>query len=91
MTTQSKRHEKIKSNPANVHFEEAEIRLLSFGFQEREGKGSHKVSTHPRWDGKLTMQNRKEMAKAYQVRQALKAMEEIHHVRAQVSSHDLIQ
>lgn len=36
MTTQSKRHEKIKNNPANVRFEEAEAWLLSFGFQERE-------------------------------------------------------
>lgn len=80
MTTQAKRHEKIKNNPANVRFEEAEVWLLSFGFQEREAKGSHKVFTHPGWDGKLTMQERKGMAKAYQVRQALKTIEEIHHV-----------
>ena len=80
MTTHSKRHEKIKNNPANVRFEEAETWLLSFGFQEREGRGSHKVFTHPLWDGKLTMQSRKGMAKAYQVRQAIKAIEEIHHV-----------
>lgn len=80
MTTQSKRHQKIKNNPANVRFEEAEAWLLSFGFKEREAKGSHKVFTHPQWDGKLTMQSRKGMAKAYQVRQALKAIEEIQHV-----------
>ena len=80
MTTRSKRHEKIKNNPANVRFEEAEAWLLSFGFREREAKGSHKVFTHPQWDGKLTMQSRKGLAKAYQVRQALKAIEEIQHV-----------
>ncbi len=80
MTTQSKRHQKIKNNPANVRFEEAEAWLLSFGFKEREAKGSHRVFTHPQWDGKLTMQSRKGLAKAYQVRQALKAIEEIQHV-----------
>ena len=80
MTTQSKRHQKIKNNPANVRFEEAEAWLLSFGFMFFETKGSHKVFTHPQWDGKLTMQSRKGLAKAYQVRQALKAIEEIQHV-----------
>jgi predicted RNA binding protein YcfA (HicA-like mRNA interferase family) len=80
MTTRQKRHEKIRNNPANVRFEVAVTWLLSFGFVERDAKGSHIVLTHPDWDGKLTMQDHKGYAKAYQVRQALKAIEEIHHV-----------
>jgi predicted RNA binding protein YcfA (HicA-like mRNA interferase family) len=80
MTTRQKRHEKIKNNPANVRFDEVITWLLSFGFVEREAKGSHKVFTHPAWDGKLTLQNHRGDAKAYQVKQALKAIEEIYHV-----------
>ena len=80
MATKWKRHEKIKNNPEDVRFEEAEKWLLSFGFIERMGKGSHKVFTHPLWDGRLTMQSVKGKAKSYQVKQALKAIEEIHNV-----------
>jgi predicted RNA binding protein YcfA (HicA-like mRNA interferase family) len=80
MTTREKRHAKIKNNPANVRFEEVEAWLLSFGFKEREAKGSHTVFTHPLWDGKLTMQSHKGKAKPYQIRQALKAIEEIYDV-----------
>jgi len=36
MTTKRKRHERIKNNPADVRFEEAEAWLFSVGFQERE-------------------------------------------------------
>jgi hypothetical protein len=79
MTSRQKRHEEIKNNPASVHFEEAEDWLISFGFREREAKGSHKVVTHPGWDGKLTMQSHKGNAKAYPIKQALKAIEEIYH------------
>jgi predicted RNA binding protein YcfA (HicA-like mRNA interferase family) len=80
MTARQKRHEKIKNNPASVRFDEAVTWLLSFGFVEREAKGSHKVFTHPEWDGRLTMQSHKGNAKAYQIRQALRAIEEIYHV-----------
>ena len=41
------------------------------------GKGSHKVFTHPLWNGRLTMQSVKGKAKSYQVRQALKAIERL--------------
>jgi predicted RNA binding protein YcfA (HicA-like mRNA interferase family) len=80
MTAKWKRHERIKDNPSDVRFEEAEAWLLSFGFQKREAKGSHKVFTHPQWDGRLTMQEHRGKAKAYQIRQALRAIEEIHDV-----------
>jgi len=80
MTTRWKRHDRIKNNPSDVRFDEAEAWLLSFGFREREAKGSHKIFTHPQWDGKLTMQNHKGKAKAYQVKQAVNAIKEIHHV-----------
>lgn len=59
MTSKWKRHEKIRNNPEDVRFDEAESWLLSFGFRERTGKGGHKVFTHPLWDGRLTMRNHK--------------------------------
>lgn len=80
MTAKWKRHDKIKNNPADVRFEEAEAWLLSFGFKEREAKGSHKVFTHPQWNERLTMQSHKGKAKPYQVKQALDAIKEIHNV-----------
>ena len=58
----------------------AESWLLSFGFEEREAKGSHKVFTHPQWNGRLTMQSHKGKAKPYQIKQALDAVKEIHNV-----------
>jgi predicted RNA binding protein YcfA (HicA-like mRNA interferase family) len=80
MTTKWKRHERVKNNPANVRFDDAVTWLLSFGFEEREAKGSHKVFTHAGWDGRLTMQSHKGKAKPYQIRQAIRAIEEICHV-----------
>ncbi len=80
MTTKWKRHENIKNNPADVRFEEAEKWLQSFGFIERAGKGSHKIFTHPSWNGRLTMQSHKGKAKPYQIKQAVKAIQEIHNV-----------
>ena len=80
MSTKWKRHQRIKNNPADVRFEEAEAWLASFGFEEREAKGSHKVFTHPSWDGRLTMQSHQGKAKAYQIKQALDAIKEIYNV-----------
>lgn len=80
MTQKWKRHERIKNNPADVRFDDAVAWLVSFGFHEREAKGSHKVFTHPLWNGRLTMQNHNGKAKPYQVRQALAAIEEVQHV-----------
>lgn len=80
MSGKWKRHARIRNNPDNVRFEDAEAWLISFGFLEREAKGSHKVFTHPLWDGSLTMQSHKGKAKPYQIKQALKAIEEIHNV-----------
>ena len=80
MTSTAKRHVKIKNNPDDVRFDEAEKWILSFGFIERMGKGSHKVFTHPLWKGRLTMQSVRGKAKFYQVKQALKAIEEIFNV-----------
>lgn len=80
MSTKWKRHARICSNPDDVRFEEAQAWLISFGFVEREAKGSHKVFTHPLWDGRLTMQSHNGKAKPYQIRQAVKAIKEIHNV-----------
>jgi len=49
------------------------------GSQIEAVKGSHRVFTHPDYNGKLTFQSVNGMAKAYQVKQALKAIKEINH------------
>ncbi|MBI5591966.1 MAG: type II toxin-antitoxin system HicA family toxin [Deltaproteobacteria bacterium] len=79
MTQKEKLHEKIKNNPGNVRFDDAVNWLVSWGFTERAGKGSHAVFTHPGYNGKLTFQSVNGMAKAYQIKQALKAIKEIRH------------
>ena len=79
MTQKEKLHEKIKNNPGNVIFDDAVTWLLSWGFTDRAGKGSHRVFTHPDYNGKLTFQRVNGMAKAYQIKQALKAIKEINH------------
>jgi len=79
MTQKEKLHEKIKNNPGNVNYDDAVTWLLSWGFTERAGKGSHRIFTHPDYSGKLTFQKVNGMAKAYQIKQALAAIKEINH------------
>jgi len=72
-----KRLEKIRRNPRNVKFRELVSLLQAFGFTLERISGSHYIFTHPAWDGILNIQDRKGEAKPYQVRQAVRAIEEV--------------
>jgi len=70
--------EKMRSNPAGVRFADVcKICDRYFG-QARQMSGSHRVYKTP-WSGdpRVNIQNRKGYAKAYQVKQILKAIERL--------------
>jgi predicted RNA binding protein YcfA (HicA-like mRNA interferase family) len=78
MTQRDKRHERIVNNPANVHFEDIEPWLHDFGFRLERVAGSHHIFRHPATKAKLNFQpGRSGKAKAYQVRQAIRAIESL--------------
>ena len=79
MTSIKKRLNRIKNNPKNIRFGELVSLLESYGFYEARSKVSHRIFVHPSWDGILTLQNIKGKAKPYQVKQAIKAIEEVKH------------
>ncbi|OCC16579.1 toxin HicA [Dissulfuribacter thermophilus] len=79
MTTYDKRLERIKRNPKDVKFTDLVSILLHYGFVEVRSKGSHRIFKHPSWNGILTLQEIRGKAKPYQVRQAIKAIEEVKH------------
>ena len=69
---------KLKENPNNVRFRElCEICDLYFG-PPRIKTGSHRVYRMP-WHGdpRVNIQNNRGMAKAYQIKQILKAIEKL--------------
>ena len=68
--------EQMRANPGGVHFS-ALCRVCDHYFgRARESSGSHRVYKTP-WPGdpRVNIQNSKGQAKAYQVRQVLKAIE----------------
>jgi len=68
--------EKMRNNPAGVRFAEVcKICDHYFG-QARQASGSHRVYKTP-WSGdpRVNIQNSKGYAKAYQVKQIIKAIE----------------
>jgi predicted RNA binding protein YcfA (HicA-like mRNA interferase family) len=78
MSSRQKRHERIRNNPANIRFAEIEPWLRDFGFTLERMSGSHHVFRHSVIKVKLNFQPDKSgMAKPYQVRQALKIIEEL--------------
>ena len=75
MTRRQKLIEKIKNNPAGVRFQEICRLAEQLGFTNRGGKGSHIVYEKDGVEEILTFQNRKGMAKPYQVKQLLAVIE----------------
>lgn len=70
--------EKMRSNPAGIHFADlCKVCDHYFG-QARHSSGSHRVYKTP-WigDPRVNIQNSKGQAKAYQVKQVLKAIERL--------------
>ncbi len=69
---------KMRRNPKGISFQDL-CRVCDFYFGEaRQSKSSHRVYKTP-WQGdpRVNIQNNKGKAKAYQVRQVLKALERL--------------
>ncbi len=78
MTSKNKLHERIRNNPNGVKFTDIIPWLRSFGFTLERISGSHHVFRHKITGVKLNFQPDKSgMAKPYQVKQAIKAIEEL--------------
>jgi len=75
MTRRQKLIEKIQNNPAGVRFQEICRLAKQLGFTKRGGKGSHIVYEKDGVDEILTFQDRRGMAKPYQVKQLLAVIE----------------
>jgi len=70
--------DRMRNNPAGVRFSEI-CRICDHYFgQARQASGSHRVYRTP-WvgDPRVNIQNHKGYAKAYQVRQVIKAIERL--------------
>jgi hypothetical protein len=75
MTQRRKLLEKARNNPAGVRFGELCLLAEHMGFIKRGSKGSHVIYEKDGVEDILTFQNRKGMAKPYQVRQLLAVIE----------------
>ena len=75
MTRRQKLIEKARNNPAGVRFQEICLMAEHLGFTKRGGKGSHIVYEKEGVEEILTFQDRKGMAKPYQVKQLLAVIE----------------
>jgi hypothetical protein len=71
MTRRQKLIQKARNNPAGIRFEELGLRAGRMGFRKTGGKGPHVVYGKDGVEEILTFQDRKGMAKPYQVRQML--------------------
>jgi hypothetical protein len=70
--------EKMSSNAAGIHFADLSKVCDHYFGQARQASGSHRVYKTP-WigDPRVNIQNSKGLAKAYQVKQVLKAIERL--------------
>ncbi len=76
MTRREKRDSGIRNNPNDVDFGDIIPWLADHGFALDRVEGSHHVFRHPATKAKLNFQpDRSGKAKAYQVKQAIKAIE----------------
>ena len=75
MTRRQKLIDKARNNPAGVRFQEICLLAEHLGFSKRGGKGSHVVYEKDGVEEILTFQDRKGMAKPYQVKQLLAVIE----------------
>ena len=78
MSTLAEALEKMRKNPAGVRFADV-CRICDHYFgKARQASGSHRIYKTP-WHGdpRVNIQNSKGNAKAYQVKQVLKAIERL--------------
>jgi len=78
MGSREKLLQKAYSTPDGLRFDELVRLAEQHGFEFDRQKGSHKFYVHATTGKTLNFQDRKGKAKAYQVKQCLRAIEEIH-------------
>ena len=72
--------EGMRRNPQDVRFADLCRVCKAFFGEPRQGGSSHRIYPTPwRGDPRINIQNSKGKAKAYQVRQVLKAIERLRH------------
>lgn len=67
--------EQAINNPKGVRFNDLVTLVLAFGFTFERQSGSHQIFRHPQKRIQLNLQSEKGMAKPYQVRQFIQAVE----------------
>jgi len=72
--------ERMRRNPRNVRFSELSRVCEQYFGEQRQGSTSHKIYRTP-WHGdpRVNIQNDKGKAKAYQVKQVIKAIERLNY------------
>ena len=69
-------YEKILAGSRNIRFGDFCKVVEAFGYRLDRTRGSHHIYEHPRASRPLNLQNDREQAKAYQIRQFLRDVEE---------------
>ncbi|MCA5895180.1 toxin HicA [Isoptericola sp. NEAU-Y5] len=78
MTKTDKALAKMRQSPTSIRFEELERVCVEFFGDPRQSGTSHQVYATPwRGDPRVNIQNKGGMAKAYQVRQVLDAIDKL--------------
>lgn len=67
--------EQAINNPKGVRFNDLVSLVVAFGFEFERQRGSHHIYRHPVKRVQLNLQSEKGMAKPYQVRQFIQAIE----------------
>ena len=78
MAKREKRLKKIKNNPKNVSSDDLISCLLSYGFEEKGGSGSHRCYKHPEDNQgrKLTVPKQYPLMKTYVI-QAINVLDDL--------------
>ena len=77
MTKPAKLYSRLLANPdAIVSFRDFEALFFAFGFEMRQGKGSHRHFVHPQVASILTVQPRGKDAVPYQIKRLLAVIAE---------------
>lgn len=77
MSKKDKLFARVRNNQKNVRFGDFCTLMTYFGFVEVRVRGSHRLYQHPELDAVMNVQPKKDgLAKAYQVRQFLKLIDE---------------
>ena len=77
MSKKGKLYARVRNNQKNVRFGDFCTLMTYFGFVEARVRGSHHLYQHPKLDTVMNVQPKKDgLAKAYQVRQFLKLIDE---------------